>query len=54
MRSSSASARAIFSAEEGWGRLPPKRKDIVGADTGLSGEFDVIAVMAHELGCFWR
>ena len=29
MSSSSASARAIFSAEEGCGRFPPKRKDIV-------------------------
>jgi hypothetical protein len=26
----SASAAAIFSAEEGWGRPWPKRKDIVG------------------------
>lgn len=25
----SASAAAIFSAEEGWGRPPPKRKDIL-------------------------
>jgi hypothetical protein len=25
----SASAAAIFSAEEGWGRAPPKRKDIL-------------------------
>lgn len=30
----SASAAAIFSAEEGWGR-PPKRKDMVAEECGL-------------------
>ncbi len=44
MSSSSASARAIFSAEDGCGRLPPKRKDIVVDDGEVCSTLNLGAV----------
>lgn len=46
----SASAAAIFSAEEGWGRPPPKRKDIFAGCVGvLFGCVEVLLVALRKL-----
>ena len=50
----SASAAAIFSAEEGWGRAPPKRKDIFAVLACWSDvEFRCCDVDA-DAGGWWR